>query len=403
MAETKKLFRLDVGRLDSPSMTSHGYLKADALPTRAGVFEYMMMDGTVRKELRPPEEVFKPDSMATLADNAISNDHPPVPLDSDNTKMFQVGHVCSDVAQMDNFLKCKVVLMDAAAIKLVMSGEKQELSCGYFCDVDPTPGVWEGEAYDSIQRNIRYNHLAIVDKGRAGPEARIKLDSARNDGAGIMVKDEKSCAGKKNMSSSSALGATNNEKGEEKMSLKMKIDAIEYELPDTVAPFAKAVSEKIDSLGKVEGDLKSAKAEIENKQGKIDGLEAQLKQKNDELEAANKKVLTEKEAVKIAKARIDVETAAKKVLGDSFEMDSLETIDIKKKIIEKVTPDTKLDGKSADYVDGVFASLLQTSKTRGDSAVERDLGALVKDAGAGSGGAKDKVKNAYEAASKDKK
>jgi hypothetical protein len=31
-----------------------------------------------------------------------------------------------------------------------------------------TPGVWNGQRYDGVMRNIRANHLALVKEGRQG-------------------------------------------------------------------------------------------------------------------------------------------------------------------------------------------------------------------------------------------
>lgn len=50
---------------------------------------------------------------------------------------------------------------------------KTEVSCGYRCRYDFTPGVWNGEPYDVVQRDIRGNHVALVDEGRMGPEVAI--------------------------------------------------------------------------------------------------------------------------------------------------------------------------------------------------------------------------------------
>ena len=50
------------------------------------------------------------------------------------------------------------------------------MSLGYVCKIDETPGEWNGQKYDQIQRDINYNHLAVVHKGRAG-NARIRLDA----------------------------------------------------------------------------------------------------------------------------------------------------------------------------------------------------------------------------------
>ena len=55
--------------------------------------------------------------------------------------------------------------MRGDAIRQVEDGSLQELSCGYSVDIDPTPGVWEGQKYDTRQLNHEYNHVALLPKG----------------------------------------------------------------------------------------------------------------------------------------------------------------------------------------------------------------------------------------------
>lgn len=50
---------------------------------------------------------------------------------------------------------------------------KPELSCGYRCTYDFTPGVWNGVNYDVVQRQMRGNHLASVGQGRMGPDVAV--------------------------------------------------------------------------------------------------------------------------------------------------------------------------------------------------------------------------------------
>ena len=69
-----------------------------------------------------------------------------------------------------------MVITKKDAIEAILNG-KQGLSMGYTCDIEMAePGAtWAGVEYDYVQRNIRYNHCAIVDAGRAGDNAKIEL------------------------------------------------------------------------------------------------------------------------------------------------------------------------------------------------------------------------------------
>lgn len=50
----------------------------------------------------------------------------------------------------------------------------KDLSMGYRCQYDMTPGITpEGESYDCVQRNIRFNHNASVPQGRMGPSVAV--------------------------------------------------------------------------------------------------------------------------------------------------------------------------------------------------------------------------------------
>ena len=58
-------------------------------------------------------------------------------------------------------------------MKNAIEEEKRELSLGYSCVYEWTPGVFEGQPYDAIQRKLRGNHLALVREGRMGPEVAV--------------------------------------------------------------------------------------------------------------------------------------------------------------------------------------------------------------------------------------
>ena len=50
---------------------------------------------------------------------------------------------------------------------------KRELSMGYRCKYEFSPGIWNGQRYDAIQRTIRGNHVALVAEGRMGPSVAV--------------------------------------------------------------------------------------------------------------------------------------------------------------------------------------------------------------------------------------
>jgi len=71
------------------------------------------------------------------------------------------------------YIRADLAVWDGEAIKLIESDQQRELSCGYYYDADMTPGDSQGVRYDGVMRNIRGNHVALVEEGRAGPDVMV--------------------------------------------------------------------------------------------------------------------------------------------------------------------------------------------------------------------------------------
>lgn len=173
--------RLDfVGRLDGARRTPQGGLRAPANLTRVGVLTYRNADGTERRELRPPEEVFAEDSLESLKLAPVTIGHPGV-VGPSNYKALAVGVVGENVKPSGIFVRSDVLVQDGETVGRIDRRELEELSCGYQVRLDMTPGVWEGQPYDCVQRDIRYNHVGLGPKGwgRAGADVRLHLDGGQ--------------------------------------------------------------------------------------------------------------------------------------------------------------------------------------------------------------------------------
>jgi len=172
--------RYDVAELGAIETTPQGFIRAPAYLTRAGVLDYRRPDGTVRRELRPPSAVFNADSLATLAAAPLTDLHPAEMVSPKNVRKLAIGHVSDDVRQDGQHVAARVTVQDADAIAAVQAGDRRELSCGYTCELDETPGTHNGQHYDAVQRNIRYNHVGIGPKnwGRAGSSVALRIDAA---------------------------------------------------------------------------------------------------------------------------------------------------------------------------------------------------------------------------------
>lgn len=171
-------------RLDASTVVRHdnGWIDVWGVATRVGVFDYddpSAPDGIFR-EYRPPDEVLAADSLSTLHGVPFTVDHPSVgEVDSDNARELTHGWVL-EVKADGPLVWTKIRVATADALEAIQRG-KLELSCGYTLRLESAPGgvTPDGEHYDAIQRDIRYNHLALVDTARAGHIARLRFDSAR--------------------------------------------------------------------------------------------------------------------------------------------------------------------------------------------------------------------------------
>ena len=163
--------------LANTRLTADGYLVGTVSVARTGVQKYHGSeigkgDGLVNV-YRDESEVFALDSLASFVGKPVTNDHPPVEVKASNWKQFAVGSIGEDVLRDGEHIKVPVTLMDADTIKAVQN-DKREISMGYTAELEWVDGVTaDGTAYQAKQKNIRINHLAIVDKGRAGSTCRF--------------------------------------------------------------------------------------------------------------------------------------------------------------------------------------------------------------------------------------
>ncbi len=171
-----KVMRLDSMPLQQTYYTVEGYLHDRPILTCTGIFEYTNPDGTKRRELRIPEEVFDPESLKSYRGKPVVITHDAGQIDKNNVHRNQIGTILSDGYQTGDDVRAEIMIH--ATDEMKRTGYK-ELSLGYNLDLDETPGTWNGQPYDAVQRNIRINHLALVLDARAGKQARLNIDSRK--------------------------------------------------------------------------------------------------------------------------------------------------------------------------------------------------------------------------------
>jgi hypothetical protein len=149
--------------------------------------EYNVGDEDKVKVYRSPEEVLKPEAIASFETKTVCDNHPPnrTWVDGDNYKEFLRGHVQNvrkgekEVGGEDVIIG-DLAIIDAALAKEILDKVKREISCGYDYKLKLRPdGNFE-------QVDIRGNHVAVVPSGRAGDKVRIN-DAAPAEGSNEMA------------------------------------------------------------------------------------------------------------------------------------------------------------------------------------------------------------------------
>src|SRR5574337_242989 len=179
----------------------NGFVEIQGNPlSKVGVFPYLgcQIDPALQPDkiyyvYRPEEELSNPECIKSFRlspwiDEHIMLGEGGVPAEQKGVE----GVIGENVYYDAPYLKGNLKIFSNSLANLIENGKK-ELSIGYRCLYELTPGVYNGQRYDAIQRCIRGNHVALVTEGRAGPDVavldsfKITLDEAIMD----QLKDQK--------------------------------------------------------------------------------------------------------------------------------------------------------------------------------------------------------------------
>ncbi|RKQ97142.1 hypothetical protein C7446_2562 [Kushneria sinocarnis] len=319
---------MSVNRYDRVAISArydeNGYLEDSPVLTRTGVFVYRDGNGQERRELRRADDVFSSESLASYRNKPITKGHPGK-VNAGNVRSHQIGTVTTEGRQDGDNVVSDVVIHDPRVIR--QDGWK-ELSVGYSVDLIEEPGEYNGERYDAIQTNIRVNHLAVVSSGRAG-NSRLNLDGSD---AATLTDDE-----------------------DDPVMEKVRLDSgIEYDAAPEVA----------QAYRKAREDAQQASDATEKEKARADAAEKAKKEAEDSAEKLKQ------DAVKDARARLELEAAAKEHKVEVKE-DSTDRA-LKESVIKSVNGDSDLSQREDAYIDAMFDIVKeQSEKSRNDAAEQR--------------------------------
>lgn len=392
-----KLRRIDSISIDQTYYTDEGYLVDHPIVTTCGIFEYKNDDGSTRRELRLPENVFDEKSLESYKGKPIIITHDAGEVDKENVHREQIGTIMSKGYRDGDNVRCEIIIHDTNALE--RCGLK-ELSLGYSLDTDDTPGVYKGEKYDCIQKNIEINHLALVGEARAGEAARLNIDGKDDDvqilkgGKVIMYKpnakgrraddgaelspEEMEAAialFKAQQAASQATGeGTDGEEDPEETPTegqeeeKSPVDKVRENIdrrdsegegmdPEEIIAEQKAdldtLLEEIDKL-QASSDMNGDEGEEDNPEGEgsPDSEEENSDEGEEESEEEKEKGVNMDSVDRIIQDRLDVCRMADKLNLDGVE--KLSVTEGRKRIIKAVNPKINLDGKSNSYINAAY-------------------------------------------------
>ena len=174
--------------------TADGYVVAMTPIARTGIHDYLGREldpdgeqgleaGKVYKAYRPKEAVMDRGFIESLNWKPITDAHPAEGfVNADNWRDLAVGMVGEVVVDGERVMAA--MMLTDAAIQRKIDGGISQVSVGYESEIIYKAGVTDsGEAFDVIQKPIRANHVAVVERGRAGPKFRVPslFDAAVSD------------------------------------------------------------------------------------------------------------------------------------------------------------------------------------------------------------------------------
>lgn len=390
----KKDYRIDRGGRITSKIDDNGYLRIDGVVAHVGILEYMDDDGTVIREFVPEETLFDEASLQSLAGAPVTLQHPPVMVTPTNYSQYSQGSVNGMPKRDGDNLIASMLVIGNEALHAVEYDGVSELSPGYSVDLDETPGEWQGQKYDRVQRNRRYNHQAIVDAARGGSVCSLRFDGAnvpnnednsmtqiKLPGGGTVEVADAATAATINAALAKQGKRLDSTKGQLKKLVKAIAPKLKLDADDIVKD---ADDENKDEV--VEVDVPAVENAVSSVAEAVDNLQAQLDEladavsagdtpdtsmDEDEQEKTDEDTDTDPEMKTDSLSKmLRIIDAAKKLKPGISHMDgkrvkSAREIQVEALIAAK--SGFNADGKSDAYINGRFDAAVDGLKTRADS------------------------------------
>lgn len=327
--------------------------------SKVGVFPYL--GRSISDECEPDKVYYVYRPATTLAQSVDSWDNPPKPFINDHEMLGEgfskiddrpVQGVIHNPVFEDDVLYADISVYSESLKKKIEDGKK-ELSLGYFCKYEKQKGVYKGQAYDFIQRDMVGNHIALVDNGRCGSDVKVFDSKCTMDSLDITQEFESENKDLKKNASDGIIETTE-EKDSEMADKREYIRKIMAIAAKSDSDFEGGEQEKIETIAKLLENSEYSKSEdeeekeeekkAEDKCGKDEESEKEEKKTEDSDEEEEKKE-TEDEEVSPA----DVMAFLKMILEEVRSINGKKTTDEEEK--EEKAEDEEEEKKESEDED----------------------------------------------------
>lgn len=353
--------------------TPEGYLTGKICVTGAGVFRYLGDDHKFVGRLRDRDQVKA--ATASINCKPVTLQHPNQPVNLDNVGDLQVGMSANDAEfdGLNNYVT--VTVTDKKAVEAIEKGEVKAISMGYRCSIVDNDGVWQGTHHDQEQKDIVYNHIALVKNGRAGDQVKFMVGDSADFGEIFDIAPEESEKetktdsvhdDDKNLKDPSFVNdggkgnETNINDNKEQSMKTIQLDGVDYQADEKV----------IEALQAAQKDAAEKLDEIHTLLDGVSELEAKVADLEEKLETANDEI-DESVIDAAVNAKLEILDAAR---AAGIECDTSDDVsDIKRQVIAAAFDGIDLESiEDEASINAMFASANKVIADRAEKADQND-------------------------------
>ena len=315
--------------------------------------------------MRHAKDWLAPETIAQLAGITITIGHAAM-IDDENVNSHSVGMVGTDVHIDGEWSAGDLIVQGKRAKSMALAG--MDLSVGYYAEFRQECGVHDGITYEWAMYPIRMNHVALVERGRAGG-ARVMLDSVENGLHCLTQQCNATVAGGDLMTEPTTPEVSAAGQGWLEVVVDGESHKVRQGPADLIVRLAKERDVAIAACA-------AAQTVADEAAGKIAGLESDvqaLKDAKPDLDAIRAEV---KDAVS---SRYALEADVKSLGLDVT--DAMSDDDVRRAAVADMSPSAKIEHMNADNIGGLYAYLMAERKgaTAADRALRGTLDSIATD------------------------